>query len=869
MRYIYSFLAFVLLFISTLDLRAQSYRISGTIYDQDLNEPIIGANVVIKDTSVGTITDLEGNFTFTTNLQGEQTLHISYIGYEEIDQKITINKDLKLGKIVMKPTSIGLKEVEIVADVAIDRKTPVAVSTISLREFEAKISNQDLPEILKSTPSVYTTPGNGGGFGDTRINVRGFDDTNTAVLVNGVPVNDMENGNVYWSNWAGLGDVTRSMQVQRGLSASKLALNSVGGTINIITKTTDIKKGGNAFMTVGNDGYLKFGSTLSTGKLPGDWAITASATRTTGSGYVSKTFIDAYSYYFSVSKTFSPTQSLTFLVIDGPQVHGRRFFNLGYDITPNSPYPKRANYEWGYYDGNVINTSGNQYRKPLFMLNHYWTMSDKTELSTSLYSSIGFGGGWRTRAASGFNWDNTKVDGPQSPYDFNEIYALNRQRAMEGKGAAYYLSISNNNHRWYGLLSTLNHSINEKLNFVGGLDLRTYKGIHDTRVYDLLGADYVDASKTWDVNRPDGYKAYYNDQIIYYNFGFVNWVGLFSQLEYSTDKLTIFGSLALNNTWYKREDFFRYKPGNQKSETKSIQGISGKAGANYNITDHHNVFINGGYFSRAPFFNAVYLNNTNEINSTLNNEKVYSIEVGYGYRSEIFSANGNLYYTNWNDRFLRRTINLDTIANLTGIKARHMGIEIDFTFKPIDKLKITGVASIGDWIYENDVDAVLIDEDNNEIVDSTGMKLEARLAIKGLKIPNSAQSSLALGFNYELVKGLNIYGDWNYYARLYADFDIEDRIYKQDVEQIIDRSQSWILPKYSLFSGGVSYSFNINWVRFTARVTSNNLLNSKYVVQATDNAKNPEAQTNPHTREAALGYWGFGRTWTAGLKINF
>ena len=128
-----------------------------------------------------------------------------------------------------------------VADIAKDRKTPVAVSTIKEAQIVEKLGNQEFPEILKSTPSIYTTKG-GGGFGDGRMNVRGFDTNNSAVMINGVPVNGMEDGAVYWSNWSGLSDVTSAMQIQRGLGSSKLAIASVGGTVNIITRAADKKK---------------------------------------------------------------------------------------------------------------------------------------------------------------------------------------------------------------------------------------------------------------------------------------------------------------------------------------------------------------------------------------------------------------------------------------------------------------------------------------------------------------------------------------------------------------------------------------------------------------------------------------------------
>ena len=110
--------------------------------------------------------------------------------------------------------------------------------------------------LLNSTPGVYATQ-QGGGDGDVRINIRGFSQRNVAVMIDGIPMNDMENGWVYWSNWFGLDALTRKIQVQRGLGASKLALPSVGGTINIITKSVDYKKGGTYMQQVSDYGQFK------------------------------------------------------------------------------------------------------------------------------------------------------------------------------------------------------------------------------------------------------------------------------------------------------------------------------------------------------------------------------------------------------------------------------------------------------------------------------------------------------------------------------------------------------------------------------------------------------------------------------------
>ncbi|MEQ9231769.1 MAG: carboxypeptidase-like regulatory domain-containing protein, partial [Cyclobacteriaceae bacterium] len=241
------FLLGIVFLVSAIVVWAQG-TISGKLVDKDTNEPLIGATVLIKGTSKGTITNLDGGFTLAAK-EGN-TLVISYVGY--VTQEVVLSGSGDLGDIAVQSDAIGLDGIEVIASVAEERKTPVAVSSISAIEIQEKASNAEFPELLKSTPGVYTSRA-GGGYGDSRIAVRGFNDVNVAVMINGVPVNDMENGRVYWSNWAGLTDVTRTMQVQRGLGASKVAVPSIGGTINIVTRNTDAVQGGSFFYGIGND----------------------------------------------------------------------------------------------------------------------------------------------------------------------------------------------------------------------------------------------------------------------------------------------------------------------------------------------------------------------------------------------------------------------------------------------------------------------------------------------------------------------------------------------------------------------------------------------------------------------------------------
>ena len=221
----WSFTAVLLMMVSVVFSQG---KITGSVVDSDLKGSLPGATVSVKGTKTAAATDMDGKFTLNVTTASGQ-LVISYVGFDSktINFSVSGGKTVDLGAVVLTSNANSLDEVVVkssVVDVAKDRKTPVAVSTIKASEIQAKLGNQEFPEILANTPSVYATK-SGGGFGDSRVNIRGFDQKNIAVMINGVPVNDMENSSVYWSNWAGLSDVTSDMQVQRGLGSSKLAIS--------------------------------------------------------------------------------------------------------------------------------------------------------------------------------------------------------------------------------------------------------------------------------------------------------------------------------------------------------------------------------------------------------------------------------------------------------------------------------------------------------------------------------------------------------------------------------------------------------------------------------------------------------------------
>lgn len=838
-------LLFVVLLLISATVLGQT-KITGTIVDE-MNQPLPGASVLEKGTTNGISTDFNGKFTLDTK-SNSGVLVISYIGYTTKEVKFSSAKtnigsiqllgDATLDEIVVTATSF-----------AIGRKTPVAVSTVKAADIEAKLGTQEFPEILKSTPGVYATKA-GGGYGDGEINLRGFRTQNIAVMINGIPVNDMENGAVYWSNWAGLSDVTSAMQVQRGLGAAKVAVPSIGGTINIISKSTDATKGGIIRMSTGNDGYQKYGMTLSTGLLDNGFAVTASAAKVSGEGYVDGLQFSGVNYFLNISNQINESHKLSFNAIGTIQEHGQRFNRrtiAQYRATEQGG--KRFNPDWGYRNGKVENSSFNFYHKPQISLNHDWIISDETFLTTSVYASFGSGGGRRTQGTK-FSTDSYRLGDIDQPIDFDKIVEENI--ANGANGATDIFAASKNSHKWYGVLSTLKTNLSETLSLSGGLDARSYVGSHWYEVTDLLGGQYYYNS---DLDEKTGGQALkVGDRFNKDYDGKVARYGVFAQLEYSKDDLSVFLSSSVSNSTYSKVDFMSYGAENRESDKASFSGYSVKGGANYNLDDTQNVFANIGYFSRAPLADQVF-NSDYDVDLYLGalNEKVFSVEVGYGFKTQMFSANVNLYNTSWIDRFMTFSLpgaNGEFItSNVTGLDALHQGLEIDFLFRPIDKLSITGMASLGNWRWKDDASARTFNDTTGELISSE------TIYAKDLKVSDAAQTTFAFGLRYDLLEKTNISLDYNYAGDNYATMNVTGRTDETD------RSNTWRIPNYHLFDLGLIHGFDIAGLDATLSANMNNIFDVEYISDA-NNGSNSDYDT-------AQVYYGAGRTFSLGLKVKF
>jgi hypothetical protein len=887
-------------------------QISGKVTDASTGGVLPGATVVIEGNTTGTATGPDGTFKLDATPEG--TLVISFIGYETAN--LTAKTDM--GTISLQPTALGLASATVIAnvvDIAKVRETPVAVSTISPQEIELKVGNQEFPEIMNSTPGVYATK-QGGGYGDSRISLRGFDQRNTSFLINGQPVNDMENGWVYWSNWQGLTDVASGIQIQRGLGASKLAVPSVGGTVSIVTKAAQMEEGGSVSETIGNDGYTKTSVNYSTGKNDNGWASSFLLSKWAGDGYVYGTQGEGWTYFGAIG--YAPDGSdhaLNLSLLGAGQWHHQRDAWVSirdYQNFGEEGIDRRWNTDAGYLNGEEYSLRRNFYNKPLATFNWDWEINDNLTLNTSLYGSAGRGGGTGPR---GRNYYNSDIDFIPYRKDLTEHYLENGTGDRDEDGfiifdtavasniattsdsgtvagfegqligsngysdegvnnAVLVRRASMNSHNWVGAISNLEYK-NGNWRSSLGVDLRKYTGYHYRALNDLLGLDgYYSTGNRNSAGQvinttieasPFANTGLNGPKLDYYNVGRVNWAGVNGLVEYNNQVVSAVVQAGVSNQSYQREDYFD-QPANPISDVANLPGGYVKGGANYNINENNNVFVNAGVISRQPLFDAVFPNYANTINEEVENEQIQSLELGYGYIGDNFTVNANVYATTWGNRFLSRGVDVQVndstevegVAQFAGIDVQHNGIELETTYRPTSRIKLKGALSLGDWKYTDNFSATIYDDSQNELGTET-------LYVKGVKVGDAAQFVANGSVDYRLGNNFNFDFGYRFVDGLFADWSVQDNSFYS-----ADNAGALQLPSYGVADLGATARFNLFGNDATFRVNVNNLFDTVYIAESNTNIHADDASTTWNGIDVRNSVWfGFGRTWNASLKYNF
>jgi iron complex outermembrane receptor protein len=845
--------------------------IKGKVIDTITREPLIGATIVVKGTTTATTASLDGSFKL--KVPAGSTLVVTFVGY--VPQTFNIgDADKNLGVVQLSPNSSSMKEVTVTADVAIDRKTPVAVTTLSQEFIDEHVSNGDIPDLLQGVPGVFTTQGDGG-FGDGRVSIRGFSSKsgngNVAYTINGIPINDPETGALYFSDFSGITDATRSIQVQRGLGASKIIIPSFGGTINVTTRTTDAQAGGFVSEGIGSYGWNKTAVQVSTGLLSSGWSATFAGSKTQGAYPFDGSNFLSYNYFFNLSKQLTPNQTLSLTVIGSHQTHGQRPEE---SLMPNSSSvvgyqaaPQGTNWnEWyGYKDGQTYNPYNNTYSEPIISLNHEWQINNKSSLSTVLYALIGNGNGGGINGTTSQYSNATllpRSGGLYSPINYSAIEAYN---AANTDGAALtYAYGSVDNTQWYGLRSTYRTVIGKYIDLSAGIDLRYYQGDHYEQVTDLLGANYVAFPYTGNpalgktggnINDPAG-QVGINGLIDYHNIDNIETGGAFAQAEYSKNNFSAFATVSGDENADRRKDPFDYLNGdpNQTSRWVNFTTYQAKIGANYNLNSQMNVFANIGYLTKPPYFGNVFQDYTNKVNNAAINEKLFAYELGYNFKVSTFSAKLNLFRESYKDRAFASSysdINTDQLytANISGVDEMHQGVELELNYRPVQQVLIGGTATVGDYYYTANAGPVSVLSNTGAVVGT-----QNEVYLKNEKIGDVPQNMFSAFTDVKIVPQLKIGARVMYYTDYTS--------YVPFTNYTHENQHPYVVPNYAIWSMNATYKFKM--AGFDAELIGNvnNLLNSKVIADAED-AAGTGAESN------VLVQWLNARTFTTTLKVRF
>ena len=885
----------ILTVLLILPLYAQVGKIAGRVTIEKSGQPLANAAVILVGADQGTYTKDNGTFTLTDVPVGMIEVQFRYMGYGTKTLEVEVKEnETAIINVELVVESIGIEGIKIVSDRATARRTPVAFTDMDKEEMQSQLGSRDIPLALVTTPSVYATD-QGGGAGDARVNVRGFDQRNVAIMINGVPVNDMENGWVYWSNWDGVGDATSSIQMQRGLSAVNLTTPSIGGTMNIITDPTAMKAGVNFKQEFGDGGFLKSTIMAGSGLINNKFAFSALGVRKTGEGIVDKTWTDSWAYYLSSGWNINSNNKLELYVVGAPQKHGQNLYkqniavydpDYAADLDDYDPLAleefdeggREYSQNWGNvsadYDGkqwwngeehdrhdeNFINERENFYHKPQINLNWYTKLNEDFNVYSILYYSGGTGGGTGTLGDIEYDYST-----PTRTPDWDATIAVNDTSST---GSLGILRNSRNNQWTIGVISKAYYTINENFTTSVGIDWRTAEIEHYREVRDLLGGEYIIPAPWYssDFWTGDENQRKLGDKIAYNNTNTVDWMGGYLQGEYSKDAITAYMMGGLSQIKYSFVDHFA-DDGNGdevEAETDWIQGFQIKGGSSFIVNENIDVFGNAGYVSKVPIFDDVIDDGNGTVAADPENEKFIAFEGGLNFKGldEQFAAKTNFYFTGWTNRTLSRGVTnedgTEGLIFISGMDSRHMGVEVEANYRPIYMVQFDIAASVANWIYTNDVSATYDDYGSSGNIDTLN------IYVKDLKVGNAPQTQLSFGTSFFPLEGLKAQFVVQHYRDQYADFNPFDRT---DAE---DTTQSWKIPDYTKLNFHLNYKLPVNFKGVSVGVFAHlfNVLDAVFVQDATDNS-NYNGFDGDHDADDAEVFFGAPRTFNAGITIAF
>lgn len=440
-------LGVLLAIVLSISSAMAQFTVSGKVTDNRNNEPLIGANVLIKGSTIGTVTNEEGEYQLSY-AQNQVTLVVSYVGYQQKEVSLTGQQNLTQNFQLTEARS--LEEV-VIQGIRADERVPVSQTTLSRQEIEEVYVGQDALYVLEEiTPSILTYSEAGTkltNYGQMRL--RGIDQTRINITLNGIPLNDMIDQGVFFSNFTDFGNSMESVQVQRGVGTSTNGTASYAGSINFESvNLKDSVPSTNVQLLAGSFNTYRGSAEVKSGLMDNKFAFYSRFTATKANGYKYHSGTDSYSFFLS-GGYFGEKDLVKLTAFTGRTKNDLAYLPIA---LPDIEADPKTNY--------VSENDTDDFGQQLVQLEYTRWIGTRTTLASSLY--YGSAGG-----------------------DFPAGFPDENGNFMQINYPLY------NDH--YGFMTNLNHtSADGKLEVTGGAHLYTFRRENIEQIVPNYSTPYYD-----------------------------------------------------------------------------------------------------------------------------------------------------------------------------------------------------------------------------------------------------------------------------------------------------------------------------------------------------------------------------------------